>query len=1705
MKRILLCLLLTLATVLSLVPMLATTGAAEGGSATGTGSASVTVLTPDELYVPGATIFLSAYAGEGGITVNEDGSATWTDTVSGEPIALSGGIKNMVGSYSVDHFTGFNDSALAVANTSQKIHYAADGTTEVARITLKTYTDPALDPTDGAYRNFLLDSDAGERVVICRSTLTVEAKDELGQWTADPTLACYEMGGWEKGEDGGIGFMLPDFFFSNQSGMSRHVIDLDDARLPEGEMTFEIVSSIVGTVDTDNFKTTLSKNTAWEGDGEWYLCHRIGPVSIIPRVTSTKSNNVDAGMGKVVIAYSGNHDYPVGTRIKDGVTTMSGLTYGSTVAVTKDRVGGEYQYDVSMSGSLIASFTTDATRPYLSNEDLVGDRFLIAQNLSQTVYAIRVYDFALTPEQLMQNRFADLAKYYDFDLTAFSAMNERYRPAVYELMNTLDFSQDKAEAQSILDASIAGASYEPTLNQYDELYVKDGLKILLTAYDHSEKVINLVGGTGTWMNKIANDDGSFAKFPIVGVVKDFAFTKEDGSIYEGNTGWHRVDGAGIGYEATLKQLQQGQNNYVDLGIENLPNNHTVEMIFDPYGAYLDGTETYRPDSNVAERWSYIVSIGNLGVYSKHTVAKGAGVSVAPHDTFYCAFQKDALWGQPDTQVVRPSIDGMSLNTKNVVTLSVYRKEMGSTQVTVENGYDVYVGDTALVQASISSDLLETRGSEFKVMRETPGTLYAIRVYDRVLSDDERAQNHFADVCAYYKLDLTNFYNTAILPVTFRQQVYDLMLSVDFSMERARVQEILTSAVFSYLMGFDGFSVKTEGTGDELAAIFSINNDRVNAMIALGYKVTYGGIIADADVDLADAVYDSKDDRVRVFLLFSSEDGTTTTPVFISKSDETNRFGLSVFFDRYTRPDDYGKLYRFRSFAVLSKDGVTEVAYVDAKSDHIGAEVSHYETLNHLTKLDAYSKNEKLLSTMDKSFNILDVYLDADKGNDANSGKKGAPVQSVERALELALELINSTAMPEVRVHIAGGTYLFEETLTLHDADVTKEFYRLKLERASATESPLFTGSFEMDGKDFTLFDSEKNIYVYMLPDSFKDENGKYPSFQNMYVDGKMASLASTDWQPQPLDEYLTENGDWTIWMPDTLLAGVVEKDDDGNYRLTGEHPDTMRWSARMQWYYYDLVIDCVDLETSNTVTAIPQLVRDPSGQTTFIPDPYAPLLSTEGYVALKFHADHGEVFNESHGSVYVFSHPSRAHYRTKLSGNFAFLDEPGEFYYDGTDGCFYYIPEEGKSITECTYGASQLERLIHLDGFRNLTLDGITFTGTDTKYISTYGFTGGQAGSQKRIIDGSAFIEEGAITGRDVKNITVKNCDFTELYYHGIYFHGVVEGVTVESNSFTYLGASALQLGKGSYKETDCNTDIVIQNNYVHEVGILYYNNCGMTITNVKNAKILYNSLIDTAYTGISVGWSWVQATAPVGTYFNIFNCEIAYNYIENSMYFMVDGGAIYVLGGNAPVDYMGYLNEMHHNYAYCGSRSGHIAGDVTSTALYHDGGSSHWHSHSNVIWVDQNTRSLYDYMSLQEGEAGGAQAYNNLFEENFFINLYQKYLTAGFRRVRLDWNNIERNSHMLTLLTPEEFEDTYISDNYEHEVSKNPANWDAFYKTGLADTMNSTIANAGCDLEGGIYKGTPIEYPEDYWHRCLTENETWYHPDIGNPDYLDK
>ncbi|MBQ7377450.1 MAG: right-handed parallel beta-helix repeat-containing protein, partial [Clostridia bacterium] len=453
---------------------------------------------------------------------------------------------------------------------------------------------------------------------------------------------------------------------------------------------------------------------------------------------------------------------------------------------------------------------------------------------------------------------------------------------------------------------------------------------------------------------------------------------------------------------------------------------------------------------------------------------------------------------------------------------------------------------------------------------------------------------------------------------------------------------------------------------------------------------------------------------------------------------------------------------------------------------------------------------------------------------------------------------------------------------------------------------------------------------------------------------------------------------------------------------------------------------------------------------------------------------------------------ARGRDKASLKNSIYLLDEPGEYYYDLENGTVNYIPKDG----EKTVGLSTVENLLILKDVANITIDGLTFTGTNNNSPTEEGYIRGQAGYSRK---GTArFGTEAAIYAQSASNLTIKNCNFIDLYASGIVVRGANRNIAVTDNVFDYVGSSAILMGDpGNWDpETNALTNITIENNYMHDIAYVFYVHCAITITKVQNLAIRYNSIINCPYSGISIGWSWGKTTAPYGEYVNILGAEVAYNYIENYMSLLFDGGAIYTIGGNAAIDYPENFNLLHDNYAYCGSYEDRNVSSNTSTCWYHDGASSHWHTYNNVVWVDVKTMSKFSYISMQGGDdwkdTSGSQAYNITAENNFFLNLYQDYLTVGYGRVKTSKNLVEIDSYVLTREDPYELADQlqYMYDRgiaNQHGISIkqymliNPEAFD-FVDESMATEIDGIITSAGCDRQKGRSLLTEL-YEYQYKH----------------------
>ena len=221
----------------------------------------------------------------------------------------------------------------------------------------------------------------------------------------------------------------------------------------------------------------------------------------------------------------------------------------------------------------------------------------------------------------------------------------------------------------------------------------------------------------------------------------------------------------------------------------------------------------------------------------------------------------------------------------------------------------------------------------------------------------------------------------------------------------------------------------------------------------------------------------------------------------------------------------------------------------------------------------------------------------------------------------------------------------------------------------------------------------------------------------------------------------------------------------------------------------------------------------------------------------------------------------------------AALDAPGEWYLDKPAGKVYYIPEAGEQITNAI--APAVSNLLLFAGTTNqpvthVAVSGIVFEHCDWDVPRTNS-ADGQIGRGLRSY---------AVHGDYLQGAAITDCVFRRLGADAVWLEDGCRDVLVQKNHIYDIGGSALKAGTMAYPApipADTLTRrITIDNNLIHDCGLVFHSGCGIGILNSADNVVSHNEISDMDYTGISVGWGW--STVPASSSNNL----IAYNYIHH-------------------------------------------------------------------------------------------------------------------------------------------------------------------------------------------------------------------------------
>ncbi len=683
-----------------------------------------------------------------------------------------------------------------------------------------------------------------------------------------------------------------------------------------------------------------------------------------------------------------------------------------------------------------------------------------------TFYSVRVYDVALTEAELSRNRFADLAGCFGLDLTGYMTLNESEKSRARDFLVTYyDLSSAKELLQETLDAFCKGGSAEGE----DILYVTDGLSYLLTAYQGHSTGFFDNNGTLLWKN-------GYGLAPATTLL---------------GTGWQVNQNGG----ATIYLHNEDfVFDVVDFGIV-LPStvlpaqDYTVEWVFNPIGLTVE-----KQDGTVDR---YLDETSANGTFVKLSTALGPLRALQ----FVCYRpagkdgQMERRWYYNATGDIKDlgwkystwdkTWAGLSMNAVKTLAVTHDHDEDGNSFYGMYS--DLALADDMFVDKTNYKTNEEASGM-FRLMMGMPGTAYAVRVYDRVLSESERQQNHMADLVYYYDLDASRM-------ISFMEAagVLDGMFAgfadIGFELTREEAQKAFDDGVSRALLTYGGVGIRRDAEG--LRYYFGVNSTLAGALAANGCSIEIGALV-NVNKNIAPLLdgmaYDYK-------LIAYDGDGGKNTGFFVDE----DTFAVTLLYQNIDKSIALTDVSVRGYIRLTDANGEELVMYLDATAEDYTPNCLFHVCYAMQDRPDVIAATGKVRQVVVTAYTHETVYVNAAAGA-GGDGSAAAPYRSFAEGLAKSKELLAKAAVPtSVTLLLADGEYGVYGTVSLTDEDMPYLYSELHI--TSENGKSTLTTTKEISNAFVKHTD---NIWVCQLE---TEQGNVYPAFRTLYVDGKMADVS----------------------------------------------------------------------------------------------------------------------------------------------------------------------------------------------------------------------------------------------------------------------------------------------------------------------------------------------------------------------------------------------------------------------------------------------------------------------------------------------------------------------------------------------------------------------------------------------------------------------
>jgi hypothetical protein len=532
------------------------------------------------------------------------------------------------------------------------------------------------------------------------------------------------------------------------------------------------------------------------------------------------------------------------------------------------------------------------------------------------------------------------------------------------------------------------------------------------------------------------------------------------------------------------------------------------------------------------------------------------------------------------------------------------------------------------------------------------------------------------------------------------------------------------------------------------------------------------------------------------------------------------------------------------------------------------------------------------------------------GDDSNAGTLASPLLTIAGA-QAQVRAINSNMTGDIMVYLRGGTYTISSPIVFTAADSGTNGFHVIYE-AYNSEVPVISGGFQVTG--WTL--DHGSVYKASLSRSTK--------LRNLFVNGVRASITLS---PAPITGQGFA-GTFTVAGTEPWVAPTPP----GQAPASGTTPDDVQFNSTDVGSYanpadvelmQNLGFNSVIVSVRGICTQGQTGCNETGSYTDFqLQQPYGALATSLRYGTNML----------TNGQFYV-------------RNAYELLNTPGQFYFNRTTQTLYYY-SRGENMSTATVIAPLSEGLLQVYGtstterVTNLEFIGITFAFDHWQMYNVAGSTGMaalQSVAGQVLFSGAYGISGGVqnttYTGwgwhNDAYNdtqtvqasIDVQNA--SGIVFQGDQFEHLSSGIALSltndvvdssatGNAFVDLSGNAVNTGNAQNAYANATntysvssklfpagvwgvcTDDTIQNNLIRLPNREYYQFEGLSAAYVNGLHLLHNDASQMGYTGISLGWGWVNTPDSTTSQ----NNTVSYNrFVNMNQVLNGDGGALYTLG----------------------------------------------------------------------------------------------------------------------------------------------------------------------------------------------------------------